>query len=202
MHLAIPFTLLLGSFVAAAPSFQHAQISVDITNMETQGQVDALYSSDELEVHHGGHHIHKDLPFNFTLSARHASGHPRAGLPFEFERLNGRDSIRGELGFTTIFAFRDGKLISGNRALGYDPRRPWPPWTALWPLEIKEPVQFFHLIGVSESSGGILHYFIEFENRGKLTSGTFILISFIYLILEGANWWNLIERKRLRRLPY
>lgn len=61
MHLAIPFTLLMRSFVAAAPSIQ---ISVEVTHMDAQNQADAVHSSEELVIIRGGPG-HRNMPFNF-----------------------------------------------------------------------------------------------------------------------------------------
>lgn len=125
MHLAILFPLLLGScsFVAAAPSAQHAQITVEVTNMDDapqNHQVDVLHSSQELPVttNQDEDHYHKSLPFKFILRATNASGPiptpPHERLPFGFRDLNVDGFPRGELGFTTVFELRDGKLITGE----------------------------------------------------------------------------------------
>ena len=64
----------------------------------------------------------KNLPFNFTLSGRHATG--PGSLLFGIEHLNAPDGFgRGELGFGIEFALRNVKLINGNRALGYQAAR-------------------------------------------------------------------------------
>lgn len=181
MHLAIPFALLMGSLVAAAPSIQHAQISGEATPTDAENQAYALHSSEE--------HGPKNLPFNFTLSARPLNGDPQARLSFGFESLNVRDGfIRGELGFATEFAFHNGTLITGNRALGHHLNEPWPPWTSLWSLNTKTPDLFFDLIAISKLSEGKLHHFIEFVEHGKLILVASILICFIHTIFEGANW--------------
>ena len=187
MHLAIPFTVLLGSFVAAAPSIQHAQISMEVTNTDAQDQVDVLHSSDELVMNHGGHSDHKNLHFNFTLSAHypHPHGGHGAKLPFGFKDLHIHGFVRGELGFKTEFAFRHGKLINGNRALGNHPNYIFPPWTTLWPLNVGEPHVLYELNAVSDLSGK--HHFIKFADPGRLTSVASILILFIHSIFEGAN---------------
>lgn len=166
MYLAIPFTLLLGSYVAAAPSIQHAQISVEVSsNMDAYDQVDALHSSEEPVMIDGERGL-KSLPFNFTLTGRHASG--SAVLPFGIQHLDARDGFaRGELGFRTEFAFRHGKLIVGNRALGYHVARIFPPWTALWSLK-SEPRSFLELVAIPRHSGGRPDYFLKVERTGKL----------------------------------
>ncbi|MCJ1346821.1 hypothetical protein MMC31_005039 [Peltigera leucophlebia] len=167
MHLAIPFTLLMGSFVAAAPSIQHAQISVEVTNMDAQDQVDVLHPSDELVMNYGGPSDSKYLPFNFTLTAQYAQTNG-VKLPFGFKDLNINGFLRGELGFKTEFAFRNGKLINGNRALGNHPSFIFPPWTTLWPLNINEPNVFYNLNAFSKPSGEEQHYFIEFSNPSEI----------------------------------
>lgn len=87
--------------------------------MDVQNEADALHSSEELAAN-DGETVLKNLPFNFTLNAGHVQGGPDARLPFGFENLNiGDSSNRGKLGFPTVFAFRDRKLITGNRALSY-----------------------------------------------------------------------------------
>lgn len=173
MHLAIPFALLVGSLVAAAPSIQHAQISVEVTHTDAgQNQADAFHFSEELVMNQGPPG-HKNLPFNFTLSARNASGSSHARLPFGFENLQVGDGfIRAELGFATVFALRDGKLITGNRALGFHVARIWPPWVSLWSLN-REPRQFFNLIAFSKSLGGRVHHFLEFVDSSKFGIGGF-----------------------------
>ena len=172
MHLAIPFTLLMGSYVAAAPSIQHAQISVKITNMDVQNQVDTGHSLEELVKNQGGSGL-KSLPFNFTLSARYAEA--AVSLPFGFENLDGRDGlIRGELGFSTVFAFREGKLIYGNRALGPHLFEIFPPWTSLWTLKGENDSTFFDLIVTSPDSRESPNYFFELARSGKFTLVTSI----------------------------
>ncbi len=132
MHLAIsPVTLLfLGSYVAAAPSIHHAQVSVGITNTDVQNPIDPLHSSEELVMSQLGSGS-KSLRFNFTLSARAVKG--SASLPFGFDTLDAPDGFaKGKLGITTEFAFRNGSLIIGNRGLGYNIAKIFPPWTSLW----------------------------------------------------------------------
>lgn len=169
MYLAVPFTLLMGSYVAAAPSIQHAQISVEVSsNMDAYDQIDALHSSEE-PVMINGERALKSLPFNFTLTGRHAHG--PAALPFGIENSNAPDGFnRGELGFRTEFALRHGKLIVGNRALGYHVARIFPPWSALWSLK-SEPRSFLELIAIPRQSGGRPVYFLELEGPGKLAFG-------------------------------
>lgn len=168
MRLATHFTLLIASFAAAAPSVQHAQISVEVTHTDVQNQADVVHSSEELGMNHG-EFGHKDLPFNFTLDLRYANGQP--ALPFGFETLNVGDGfVRGELGFRTEFAFLDGKLINGNRALGGHVTKPWPGWTSLWSLEKRGDWHpWYDLIAIPKESGGRTRYFVEFASNGKLT---------------------------------
>lgn len=187
MHLAIPFTLLVGSYVAAAASIQHAQISVEITNGDAQDQVDFLHSSDELVMNHGGHNDRKNLPFNFTLSAHYAREGPNRKLDFGFKDLNIHGFVKGELGFKTEFAFRNGKLINGNSALGNHPNYIFPPWTTLWPLSLTEPHVHYNLNIIPGPPGKVKHYFIESPNPGRLTSVASILILLINSSFEGAD---------------
>lgn len=112
----------------------------------------------------------KSLPFNFILSARHVNG-PAANLPFGFEKLDAPDGFgRGELGFSTVFAFRDGKLINGNRALCFHPVEIFPPWPSLWSLKEAGHGTFLELIAISQDLGGRPNYFIEFVSSGKFIS--------------------------------
>lgn len=185
MHIAKPFILLMGSFVAAAPSIQHAQISVEVTNMDAQDQVDVLHSSDELVMNYGGQSDPKTLPFNFTLGA-YRPGSPQNKLPFGFKELD-FGFPRGELGFKTEFAFRGGKLINGNRALGNHPNSIFPPWTTLWPLDLHEPNIHYDLNALSKPSGKEQLYFIEFGIPGKLTLVISILILFIHSIFKSTD---------------
>lgn len=77
MHLAIHLTLLIGSFVVAAPSIQHAQISVEITSMDGQDQLDALHSSEGLVMNRTSQDddddLFENLPFNFTLGVQYVN---------------------------------------------------------------------------------------------------------------------------------
>lgn len=164
MHLAILFAILMGSFVAAAPSVQHAQITVEVTNMDAQSQVDALHSSEELVMNN--HWRQKSLPFNFTLSARYANGATHATLSFGFRDLNVDGFVKGELGFTTVFGLSGGKLINGNQALGYHPNFITPPWTSLWPLKTEDS-PLFDLVAISKSTRGKKNHFLEFANPRK-----------------------------------
>lgn len=180
MYLAIPFTLLLGSYVAAAPSIHHAQVSVKVTNMDAYDQVDASHSSEELLMNAGGRGL-KSLPFNFTLSGRHATG---PSLLFGIEDLNAPDGFgRGELGFRTEFALRNGKLINGNRALGYHAARIFPPWTALSSLK-GELHSFPELIAIPQHAGGRPNFFLEFETSGKLRFG-WLLLSYFFPFIHS-----------------
>ena len=176
MRLAIPFTLLMGSYVAAAPSIQHAQISVEVTDVDAYDQVDALHASEELVINNG-RPAFKSLPFNFTVRARQV--YSPLSLPFGFKNLDAPSGFaRGELGFRTEFAFRNGKLINGNRALGYHVARIFPPWTSLWSL--KDDVQFLELVATSQHSGGRVNHFLELEKSGEFTSIASILFFFIH----------------------
>lgn len=187
MHLAITFTpfLLIGSFVlivAAAPSIHHQQqqqqvqihVDVVITHSDAQNQADTLHFSEKLVMNGGrrsgnNNNNKSSLPFNFTLFAHHHPNGP-ASLSFGFENLDGRDGlIEAELGFTTVFALRDGKLITGNRALGYNLVEVWPPRVSLWTLNrgaesnlLPDFVAF-----PKSTSEGKLYYDIEFLNSGK-----------------------------------
>ena len=154
--------------------------------MDVQNHVDALHSSEELVMNQVGSEVNS-LPFNFTLSARSVKG--SASLPFGFGTLDAPDGfIRGELGFRTEFAFRNGRLTSGDRALGYSLAKIFPPWTSLWSLNEEVPGSFIELIAVSQASGGKLTHFLVFERNGKFTSGASMLTFFIHSIFEDANW--------------
>ena len=185
MRLVTHLTLLIASFAAAAPSVQHGQISVEATHTDVQNQADVVHSSEELGMNHGGFGL-KNLPFNFTLSASYADGHP--AWPLGFESLTiGDGLIRGELGFRTEFAFRDGKLINGNRALGAHLTKPWPGWTSLWSLEKKKDWHpWYDLIAIPKQSGGGTRHFVEFASSGKLTLVASILS--IPRALTGGSW--------------
>lgn len=81
MHLAIPFTLVMGSFAAAAPSFQHAQIKVEATHSGSKNQAEALYSSGKQVITDDDGPRLSNLPFNFTLIAHIALGIHKSKLP-------------------------------------------------------------------------------------------------------------------------
>lgn len=177
MHLATLFTLVLGSFVAAAPSTQHAQITVEISNTDDapQNQLDALHpSSQELPVtttasNQGGGPYETTLPFKFILRATHAkiTNPPSATLPFGFRDLKAGGWPKGELGFTTVFELRNGKLLtSGNRGLGYHPHAIYPPWTSVHRLD-PEVFSGFDLVAFSIFAGGRIRHFLQFEKQGK-----------------------------------
>lgn len=198
MHLAIPFTLLMGYFVAAAPSIQHAQISVEITNMDAQDQVDALHSSEELVMNYADQDHPDDpdwdpenLPFNFTLGVQYVDGSQYGGqyedLSFGFEDLQADPSVWGKIGFRTEFAFRNGALINGNKALGSHPTHVNPGWTSLWPLKKENEHKIFFLLAWSKNLRGKRHYSLEFSTSGKSLSVASISIVFIHSIFEGAN---------------
>lgn len=172
MHLAVPFILLMGSFVGAALSIQQAQLSIEVKNIDTKDKFDVLRSSQELVMDHDRNYDRKTLRFKFTILAYSfygAHGGQPGGQHLGFEDLNVHGFVRGELGFTTDFALRNGKLINGNRALGNHPSYIYPPWTTLWPLNLKEPHIFHDLVAVSKSAGNKQVYDLELANSGKLT---------------------------------
>ena len=186
----------MGSFVAAAPSIQHAQISVEITNMDAQDQVDALHSSEELVMNGADNPDDPDLdpenrPFNFTLGVQYFNRGQDGGLDhhlsFGFEDLKGDTFGRGEIGFPTEWAFRNGKLINGNKALGIHPNHANPGWTSLWPLEEENSKKIFDLLVWSIQIRGKLHYALQFGTSGKSISVASISTLFIQSIFEGAN---------------
>lgn len=114
MHLAMNLTLLVGSFVVAAPSIQHAQISVEITSMDGQDQLDALHSSEGLVMNRTSQDDDDDLlenlPFKFTLGVQYVNrrGGQDKDLHFGIDDSKADTFVRGELGFATEFAFLDG----------------------------------------------------------------------------------------------
>lgn len=180
MHLTTAIVLLIGSLAAAAPSIQHAQISVEVIHTDAQNHADVVHSSVGTGTNNDGFGL-KYLPFNFTLSARYANGGPTS-LPFGFENLDvGSDGfVRGELGFPTVFAFREGKLINGNRALGGHVHRIFPGWTSLWSLERAVHRPWFELIAIPQPSTLKPRYYLEFERSGKSTLVSSTLIRFIH----------------------
>lgn len=136
-----------------------------------QNQLDALHSSQELLVttNHERGHGEKSRQFKFTLIVTYANGAtpPHATLSFGFRDLNSNGFPRGELGFTTMFELRDGKLITGdNRGPGYHPAAIAPSWTSLWSLKTKEDLTF-DLVAISISAGGRIRHFLEFEKSGR-----------------------------------
>lgn len=170
MHLAIPITLLIGSFAAAAPSFQHAQISVEVTHTDSEIQADALYSLGKQVINDDGPRL-SNLPFNFTLIAHIALGIQKSKLPFGFADLTIRDGFnRGELGYETEFALLNGKLRNGNRALAWHVAKILPPWTSLWSFNEEELHKYFDFVAAPHLSGEKKHYFLEFISTRKLTS--------------------------------
>lgn len=193
MHLVIPFIPLMSSIVAAAPSVQHAQISVELTTMDARDQLDAPYSPEGLVINPADEYDDpENLPFNFTLSVQYANwGRDEdqdENLSFGFKDLKSDTFARGEIGFPTEFAFRKGFLINGNKALGLNPNRVSPGWTTLWPLKEDQPNEnIFDLLVWPKQSGGKKKYFLEFTTSGNLTLVAFILKLFIQSIFEGAN---------------
>lgn len=184
MHLTTAIALLIGSLAAAAPSIQHAQISVEVTHTDAQNHADVVHSSVGTGTNNDDFGL-KDLPFNFTLSARYANG-GRSSLPFGFADLNAPDGFaRGELGFSTVFAFRGGKLINGNRALGGHVQKIFPGWTSLWSLEREGHRPWFDLIAIPQPSTLKPRYYLEFERSGESTLVSSILIRFIHFNFRG-----------------
>lgn len=181
MHLAIHLTLLMGSCIVAAIPIQHAQISVEITSMDGQDQLDALHSTEGLVMNRTSQDDDDDLlenlPFNFTLGVQYVNrrGGQDKDLDFGFDDSKADTFVRGELGFSTEFAFLDGKLINGNKALGIHPRPISPGWTSLRSLKDDTPSSIFDLLVYSTGSGERQRYVIEFANSGKFTSVTFYL---------------------------
>lgn len=170
MHLTIPFTLLMGSFVAAAPSFQHAQINVEVARSGSKTQADDLYFSGKQAINDDGPR-HSNLPFNFTLIAHIALGIHKSKLSFGFADLTMKDGFnRGELGYETEFALLNGKLRNGNRALAWHVAKILPPWTSLWSFNEEELHKYFDFVAVPHLSGEKDHYFLEFLSTRKSTS--------------------------------
>lgn len=184
MHLTTAIALFIGSLAAAAPSTQHAQISVELTHTDAQNHADVVHSSVGTGTNNDAFGL-KDLPFNFTLRTRYANG-GLTSLPFGFEDLNVNDGfIRGELGFPTVFAFREGKLITGNRALGGHVARIFPGWTSLWSFKREGSPPGFDLIAIPQPSTLKPRYYLEFESSGKLSLVSSILICFIHFNFRG-----------------
>lgn len=170
MHLAIPFTLLIGSFAAAAPSFQHAQINLEATHSGFKNQADTLYSLGNTQAINDDVPRLSNLPFNFTLVAHIALGIHKSKLPFGFADLSMKDGFnRGELGYETEFALLNGKLRNGNRALAWHVAKILPPWTSLWTFNEEELHKYFDFVAVPHLSGEKEHYFLEFISTRKLT---------------------------------
>lgn len=186
MHLVIPFTLLIGSILAAAASIQHTQISVEITNTDAQDHVDARHSSEpKLVMKPADQDYPENLSFNFTLGVQYVhrgqDGGQNKNPSFGFKDLEGDNVVvRGEIGFATEFAFRNGKLINGNKALGTHPSHISPGWTSLFPLKGDKPdTDVFDLLVWPQKLDGKEKYVLEFANTGKLTSLASILTLFI-----------------------
>lgn len=180
MRLTIPFAFLMGSFAAAASSFQHPQINVEATHSDSKNQADTLYSSGKQVINEDGPRL-SNLPFNFTLIAHIALGIHKSKLPFGFVDLTMKDGFnRGELGYETEFALLNGKLRNGNRALAWHVAKILPPWTSLWSFNEEDLHKYFDFVAVPHLSGEKEHYFLEFISSGKLTSVT--QIYFVYSI--------------------
>lgn len=195
MHLAIPLTLYMGSFAAAAPSFQHAQISVEVTHTNFQNQADALHSSGKPVMNEDAPPF-SHLPFNFTLIARNVHGTLR--LPFGFADLTLADGLaRGELGYATEFALHDRKLINGNRGLAYHEAKILPPWTSLWTFD--KPHRYLEFAAIPNPSEKGEQYVLEFAASRKLTLVAYTQIFFIHSIFESANQSSLTESGNFRR---
>lgn len=202
MHLAIPFTLLMGSFAAAAPSFQHAQISVEVTHTDSENQADALFSSRKQVINDDGPGL-SNLPFNFTLIAHIALGIHKSKLPFGFADLTLRDGFnRGELGYETEFALLNGKLRNGNRALAWHVAKILPPWTSLWSFNEEELHKYLDFVAVPHSSGEKKPYFLEFVSTRKLTSVASTPIDFVHsiskVLISGSNESGIIWRRKVQ----
>lgn len=193
MHLAIPFTLLMGSFAVAAPSFQHAQINVEATHTGSKNQADALYSSEKQVMNDDGSRL-SNLPFNFTLIAHIALGIHKSKLPFGFADLTLEDGFnRGELGYETEFALLDGKLRNGNRALAWHVAKILPPWTSLWSFNKEELHKYLDFVAVPHLSGEKEHYFLEFISTRKLTSVAPTQIYFLFILFSTVlidSFWK------------
>lgn len=163
MHLAIvSFTLLLGYYAAASPSIYHAQIQVKIKDMDFQeNQVD-VHLSEELAKNHQTVHVLNTPPYNFTISACSFDG--IYALPFGFPRLGSDGSIRGELGSITEFTLREGRWITGNRGLGYNSARVYPPWTSLWSLDKEYEISLFKLTAIPQDyNEDLTRFSLEFQ---------------------------------------
>lgn len=178
-YLAIPLTVIFGSFAAAAaaPSFQHGRISVDVTHTNVQDQADkynlpcssgkkaVIISEDEPRL--------SSLPFNFTLFARNLQGTETlpGGLPVGFADLTLADGhARLELGYETEFALRDGKLINGNRGIEYHVAKVLPPWLSLWSFDKRHTyLQFAAYPNPLEEGGD--QYLLKLTATRKLTYG-------------------------------
>lgn len=148
--------------------------------MDDQNQIDAPHSLEELAMNRTNQDDDdplENLPFNFTLGARYINRDrgQDEGLNFGFDDSEADSFVRGELGSATEFAFLDGKLIYGNKALGIHPHPISPGWTSLRSLKDDAPRLIFDLLVCSTGSGGRQHYVIEFANSGKLTSVAFYL---------------------------
>lgn len=110
------------------------------------------------------------------------------GLPFAFADLTLADGIaRGELGYDTEFALRDGKLINGNRALAYHEAKILPPWTSLWSFD--KPHRYFDLAAFPNPLENGELYVLEFAASRKLTLGAsakmFLFIQFLRVLISG-----------------
>lgn len=188
MRLALPVTLFVGTFAAAAPSFQYTQISVDVAHPHVQNQADALHSSGK-PVMNKDEPYHSSLPYNFTLIARNVHGRR---LPFGFADLTLADGFaRAELGYDTEFALRDEKLINGNRALEYHVAKVFPPWLSLWSLDLPHKYLDFAAFPNPLEGGG--KYVLKLPAGRKLTLVVSTQIFLLHLIFDNANCWFLFE---------
>lgn len=176
MYVAIPLTLIFGSFAAAAatPSFQHGRVRVDgvkhTTNFQNQANNLPSSQSGDVKLCEQPVMITEDdelplssLPFNFTLFARSVNGAAAAatktttlpGLPVGFADLTLADGhARVELGYETEFALRDGKLINGNRGLEYHIAKVFPPWLSLWSFDKRHTYLTFAAYPYPVEEGG------------------------------------------------
>lgn len=188
MYVAIPITLIFGSFAAAAatPSFQHGRIRVDCVTHTTnlQNQANNLPSSQSgIQLQQPVMSTEDDetplssLPFNFTLFARNLNGTAAVattttttlpGLPVGFADLTLADGhARAELGYETEFALRDGKLINGNRGLEYHIAKVFPPWLSLWSFDKRHTYLTFAAYPNPVEEAGREHYLLKLTASRK-----------------------------------
>lgn len=126
------------------------------------------------------------LPFNFTLNARNVHGALR-WLPVGFEDLTLADGLaRAELGYSTEFALRDGKLINGNRAIQYHRAKVFPPWLSLWSLD--KPRQYLIFAAFPNPLEGGEEYVLKLTAGRKLTLIASTQIFLVHFIFENASF--------------